>query len=91
MTDYTITDIKISKRINGIAGQYSYVAEYLGSITDSAGTVSARERVQFVGNEYGDSVIVISSMGAQIPVDRSVRNAIGGRLSPAWIKRYLSR
>ena len=91
MTEYTITDIKIGKRVNGIAGQYSYVAEYQGSITDSTGTVSARERVQFVGTEYGDSVVVISSMGAQFPVDRSVRDAIGGRLTPAWIKRYLSR
>lgn len=91
MTEYTITDIKVGKRINGIAGQYSYPVEYVGTITDSAGVTSALERVQFVGNEYGDTVIVITSMGAQVRIDRSVRDAIGGRLSPAWIKHYLSR
>lgn len=91
MATYSITDIVVGKRVNGIAGQYSYPVEYVGTIADSTGTTSARERVQFVGTEYGDSVILISSMGAQIPVDRSVRDAIGGRLSPAWIRRYLSR
>lgn len=91
MTTYTITDIAVGKRVNGIAGQYSYTAEYVGTIADSTGTTSARERVQFVGTDYGDSVILISSMGAQVRIDRSVRDAIGGRLSPAWVRRYLSR
>lgn len=91
MAEYSITDINVHRRINGVAGQYSYVVEYLATITDETSITTGRERVQFVGNEYSDSVIVISSLGMLMHIDKSVRDAIGGRLSPEWIRRYLSR
>ena len=92
MSTYSITDIKIGARITGLAGQYAYPVTYTGTVTDPDGTqYSAAERVQFVGNVYGGPIVMVSSMGAQFPIDRAVCDRIGGNLSPAWIKRYLSR
>ena len=91
-TTYSITDIRVGKRITGIAGQYAYPVTYRGTVTDPDGTeYSATERVQFVGNVYGGPIVMVSTMGAQFPIDRAVCDRIGGKLGPAWIKRYLQR
>ena len=92
MATYSIADIRIGKRITGVAGQYAYNVTYAGTVTDPDGSsVTATERVQFVGNVYGGPIVMVSTMGGQFRIDQSVCARIGGKLGPAWIKSYLQR
>lgn len=65
-------------RINAVAGQYKYrvPVTYPGEATSV---------VEFVGNEYGGPIVVISSSGAQTFVSEPERF---GEFSPEWVRRY---
>jgi hypothetical protein len=65
-------------RTNGIAGQYSYrvPVTYPGEGTSV---------VEFVGNEHGGPIVMISSGGAQTFVSEPERF---GEFSPEWVRRF---
>ena len=70
------TEIKIGRRINGVAGQYAYNVDvtYPGQ---------AAYRTTFVGNIYGGPVTTGSYW-----IDRAVVERCGGKLSPRFIRNF---
>lgn len=81
MPDYP----KLSKitRHNGIAGQFSYSV-----LTTYPGEPAAR--VEFVGSVYGDTIIMVTDNGTQIPISSRVTDRIGSTLDPTWIRAFFA-
>ena len=70
------TEIKIGRRINGVAGQYAYNVD----VTYPGQTAY---RTTFVGNIYGGPVTTGSYW-----IDRAVIERCGGKLSPQFIRNF---
>ena len=70
------TEIKIGRRINGVAGQYAYNVD----VTYPGQTAY---RTTFVGNIYGGPVTTGSYW-----IDRAVAERCGGKLSPQFIRNF---
>ena len=70
------TEIKIGRRISGVAGQYAYnvTVTYEGHRPYEA---------RFVGNIYGGPIACGSYW-----IDRSVVERCGGKLSPQFIRNF---
>ena len=78
----TPTDIKIGRRINGVAGQYAYNV-----------TVTTPEeetyRTTFVSSIYGGGVyVILPRTFGQVRIDRAVVERCGGNLSPQFIRNF---
>ena len=70
------TEIKIGRRINGVAGQYAYDV----TVTCPGQTTY---RTTFVGNIYGRLITCGSYW-----IDRAVVERCGGKLSPQFIRNF---
>ncbi len=76
MATPTITNIR---KHQGIAGQFSYTASvtYPGEDTGN---------IEFVGDAYGTSVIMVMGNGAQVSVRRD--DLWGVPLNPDYVRRF---
>ncbi len=74
----TVTNIR---RHNGVAGQFSYTAtvQYAKEVAT---------RIEFVGNAFGGSPILIMGNGAEVYVRPSGRFADFATLNPQWVKDF---
>lgn len=77
--DHKPTQVKNIRRHTGVAGQFSYTASvtYPGEDTN---------QMAFVGDAYGDHVIMVSPSGAQTTVVDPCR--FGDELNPGWVRRF---
>ena len=78
MSSPTVTNIR---RHNGVAGQFSYTATVRYQDEDAS-------QIEFVGNAFGGSPILIMGNGAQVFVRPSGRFTDFGTLNPQWVRDF---
>ena len=72
--------VKRLKRHNGVAGQFAYVAE----VEWADGAI---DRVEFVGNAYGDGIVMVLPSGVQTRVSEPSR--FGSVLDDGWVRTFV--
>ncbi len=78
MSSPTVTNIR---RHNGVAGQFSYTATVRYQDEDAS-------QIEFVGNAFGGSPILIMGNGAQVFVRPNGRFTDFGTLNPQWVRDF---